>query len=80
MSFPVIYSKKREYCKNIFSEHPKSVGLTYFQHMKLSLNLSYKLYIGSIKAFIHSFFNFFFIKSTTNIVNDIENQLNNKIL
>jgi hypothetical protein len=43
--------------------------------LKLSMKFSYKSGIASLKAFIHAIFPFMFIKSTTKIVNDIENQL-----
>ena len=36
--------------------HPKNVCMTYFQHMKFSLNLSYRFFKGSIFAFIHAIY------------------------
>uniref|UniRef100_A0A6C0LEL1 Uncharacterized protein n=1 Tax=viral metagenome TaxID=1070528 RepID=A0A6C0LEL1_9ZZZZ len=60
---------------NLFLDHPNSVCLTYNDHFKLSMKFSYKFDITSLKAFIHATFPFMFIKSTTEIMNDIENQL-----
>lgn len=60
---------------NLFLDHPQSVCLTYYDHFKLSMKFSYKFGIASLKAFIHAIFPFMFIKSTTQIVSDIENQL-----
>lgn len=67
---------------NLFLDHPHSVCLTYYDHFKLSMKFSYKFGIASLKfgiaslkAFIHAIFPFMFIKSTTEIMNDIENQL-----
>ena len=48
--------------------HPSNVCMTYFQHMKLSLELSYLFFIGSIKAIIHAFIPDLFITSSTEIV------------
>ena len=70
-----ILYKNIDYYKKLFTDHPNDVGLTYIEHMELSLKLSYKLGLGSVKAFIHSFLPFIFIKSTTNIVNEIEVKL-----
>ena len=58
----------------IFS-HPKKVCMTYFEHLTLSLNFSYLFAKGSIKALIHAFLPNLYIKSTTNIVNHIQLQL-----
>lgn len=60
---------------NLFTRHPSEVCLNYYSHLKLSLNFSVKFAFASFKAFIHGFFPFLFIKSTSYMVNDIENQL-----
>ena len=39
--------------KNIFSNHPNSVGETYLQHLFKAFNFGYKLTVMSIQAFIH---------------------------
>ena len=61
--------------KNLFLEHPKNVCLSYFEHFNLSMGFSVKFGIASLKAFAHAIFPFMFIKSTSDIINDIENQL-----
>jgi len=67
------------YIINLFNEHPKNVNLTYYEHFKLSSSISFKLFISSIKAFVHSIFPFVFVTSTTNVIDDIENQLKKRI-
>ena len=37
-------------------EHPKNVCMTYFEHMKFSLYLSYSFFKASIAALIHGFY------------------------
>ena len=61
---------------NLFLDHPRSVCLTYYDHFKLSMTFSYKFGIASLKALVHAIFPFFFIKSTTNIINELKNQIN----
>jgi hypothetical protein len=41
--------------KNIFTEHPKKVGETYFQHLLKALSFSFKLLLMSFQALIHAF-------------------------
>ena len=36
--------------------HPKNVCMTYTEHLKFSLHLSFILFKGSIKGLIHSFY------------------------
>mgnify|MGYP000100205312 CR=1 FL=1 len=47
--------------KNIFTDHPKSVDETYFQHMKAALFFAYNLFTGAIACIIHAFFPFLFV-------------------
>ena len=65
-----------ENLKSLFTTHPISVNLTYFEHFKLSLSFGLLLSTASFKAFIHAIFPFIFITSTTDTICDIENQLN----
>lgn len=60
----------------LFTKHPKEVGLSYFQHLFVSLSISTNFFIGSIKAFIHSFFPFMFITSSSDIVKEISTIIN----
>ena len=57
---------------NLFEKHPQSVCLTYVEHFKLSMGLSFKLSTAAIKAFIHSILPFLFVTSTSDIVLEIE--------
>ena len=41
--------------KNIFTEHPKEVGETYFQHLLKALSFSLKLLLMSFQALLHAF-------------------------
>ena len=62
--------------KSLFTRHPNSVKLTYFKHFILSMSFSLSLSYASFKAFIHAIFPFIFITSTSDIIYDINNQLN----
>lgn len=51
----------------LFTRHPKSVNMTYWQHNKFSMYLAYSFFTGSIKAMIHAFFPFLFITSSSDL-------------
>ncbi len=46
-------------------KHPQSVCMTYWQHMRLSLNLSALFLSGAIKAFVHAVYPDVFLSSST---------------
>jgi hypothetical protein len=54
--------------KNIFTEHPQSVGETYFQHLKFASVFGGKMVIGGLACIIHAIFPFFFEKTGSNIL------------
>lgn len=60
---------------SMFYEHPQNVCLTYFQHWKFATEMSKILLIGSGQAFIHAFFPFLFITSTSDLNNEISKRL-----
>ena len=41
--------------KNIFTEHPKEVGETYFQHLLKALSFSLKLLLMCFQVLLHAF-------------------------
>ena len=60
-----------------YFQHPNNVCMTYFQHMRFSLEMSYNMGKGCVCAFIHAFIPSMFITTTTNINNYIKNRLDN---
>jgi len=52
-----------------FEKHPKEVCMTYVQHFALSMFLCKTFAEGSVKAFVHAFFPFWFSSSSTKINN-----------
>ena len=49
-------------------KHPAKVCMTYYEHMKFSLNLSRLLLYSSCTAFIHSFIPDIHVKTTSDMV------------
>ena len=51
--------------------HPSNVSMTYFEHMRFSLYLSWKFGCASILAIIHSIYPDIFITSSTDALSNI---------
>jgi len=49
--------------KNIFTEHPKTINETYFQHFKFAISFGFNMIIGGLACSIHAIFPFLFEKT-----------------
>lgn len=54
--------------KNIFTQHPHSIGETYFQHMFFALRFSGGMFLCSVACLLHAFFPFIFQKTASNYI------------
>ena len=54
--------------KNIFTEHPKSIGETYFQHMFFAFSFGINMLLGGLACVIHAIFPFLFVKTASNFL------------
>lgn len=57
--------------KNIFTEHPHSIGETYFQHMKFACLFGMKMLLGGLACIIHAFLPFLFQKTGSKLLLDM---------
>ncbi len=51
--------------RNFFSEHPKTVGESYWQHLLVALGFAFALFGAAIAALIHAFFPAWFEKTAS---------------
>lgn len=63
---------------NIFTDHPKSVCMSYEQHMRLSLRFASIFASASVKAVAHAFFPCCFITSTSDAARSVSDILSRK--
>lgn len=54
--------------KNIFTDHPHSVGETYFEHFKFASLFGFRMFIGSLACLMHAIFPFMFKKTGSNML------------
>lgn len=53
---------------NLFTQHPRSVGESYWQHMGVALTFSASLLIGAVAALVHAVFPFLCSSTSSGIV------------
>jgi hypothetical protein len=51
--------------KRLFTEHPDSVGESYFEHMGVALSFAGPLAVAALTAFVHAFLPFLFVTTAS---------------
>ena len=59
----------------LFSEHPRSVGMTYVGHMVRAIGFTILLIYAAVICLIHAIFPFLFEHDASNIVSLIHNEM-----
>ena len=54
-----------------FTEHPATVGETYWQHMGMALSFSGRMAVGAFVALVHAFLPFLFVKTGSQIITNL---------
>lgn len=52
----------------LFTEHPRSVGETYFQHMASAAAFSGRMFAGALCCLLHAVFPFLFERTASGII------------
>ncbi len=65
--------------KNPFTEHPKSIGESYFKHMIHALTYFIKLFFITFITLIHAFFPFLFVNTASNMIKKINKHLEKRL-
>lgn len=53
---------------NIFTKHPKSIGESYFQHLRFATVFGLKMVMGGCACLLHAVFPFMFEKTGSNLL------------
>ena len=56
--------------------HPSEVCMNYYSHFRVSIRFAFILFIGTVKATVHSFLPDWYITSTSDTVDTITKLLN----
>jgi len=57
--------------KRVFSEHPASVGESYFEHMGVAFRFSGKMFSAAFCCFVHGLFPFLFVRAGSDCVSEL---------
>ena len=60
---------------NAFTEHPASVGESYWQHMAASLSFAGRMLLGAGAALVHSVFPFLMVRTGSRIVTQLHDRM-----
>ena len=60
---------------NAFTEHPRSVGENYWEHMAASLTFAATMLLGAVAALVHSVFPFLLVKTGSRIVTRLHERM-----
>ncbi|MEO1657741.1 MAG: DUF6356 family protein [Pseudomonadota bacterium] len=58
-----------------FTDHPKSVGETYFQHMGSAFSFSGKMLVAGVACCVHGVFPFLFTTTGRETVEDLHSRM-----
>ncbi len=58
-----------------FTEHPKSVGETYFQHMGMSSSFAFKMLGGGCACLVHAVFPFLCVKTGSTQITKLHDKM-----
>ncbi|MTI08576.1 DUF6356 family protein [Curvivirga aplysinae] len=61
--------------KNLFTEHPASVGESYFQHMGVALSFTSALAFATFACLMHAFFPFLFVKTGSLKITELHDRM-----
>ena len=59
----------------LFTEHPASVGESYFQHMGAALGFTANMALATIACLVHAFLPFLFVKTGSGIINKLHDRM-----
>ena len=63
---------------NAFTEHPRSVGESYWQHMGVALSFAGSLFAGAAASLVHAIFPFLCTRTGSSIVVQLHDRVANR--
>ncbi len=61
--------------KNLFTEHPASVGETYTEHMVAAAGFSLRLFVAALACGVHSLLPFLFVKTGSRMITKLHSTM-----
>ncbi|MEJ1965258.1 MAG: DUF6356 family protein [Gammaproteobacteria bacterium] len=61
--------------KQLFTEHPASVGETYFEHLSVATGFAVRMMVGGIACFLHAVFPFAFRRTGSDCIKQLHERM-----
>ena len=61
--------------RRLFTEHPESVGETYWQHMGMALSFAGRMFTAAFCCAVHGLFPFLFVKTGSRCIEDLHEKM-----
>lgn len=61
--------------RKMFTEHPASVGESYFEHLGQALGFASRMFLGSLACLVHAFLPFLFVKTGSRCIGDLHDRM-----
>jgi len=61
--------------KRLFTEHPASVGETYFEHLWVAGGFAVRMLLGGIACFLHALFPFAFRRTGSDCITQLHERM-----
>ena len=61
--------------RNIFTDHPNSVGESYFEHMGMAFSFSGRMLLAGLACFMHGLFPFLFVKTGSQTITELHGRM-----
>ena len=62
----------------LFTDHPRSVDESYFEHMRFAAGFSFRLLVAGMAAFVHAFLPFLFEKTASRMIGEMHYRMHNR--
>lgn len=61
--------------RRLFTEHPASVGETYFQHLCAASGFAFRMWAGGLACFLHALLPFAFKHTGSDCITDLHDRM-----
>ena len=61
--------------KHLFTEHPASVGESYFEHMGVAGWFAFRMLLGAAACLVHAVLPFLFVRTGSQVITDLHDRM-----
>ena len=64
---------------NPFTDHPREVGESYFEHMAIAMSFGARMAVGAAGCFVHAVFPFLCVRTGSGTINQLHKKLHGRV-